>query len=333
MQKILFSIAGACLVLVAGVGAFLYTCEDDWCFLTEWQKVRAADSFERCAQLGFPVMESYPRQCRAGDKLFVEQAVPAAPAQDAESLRDDIRVDVPLSGALIESPLRVSGAARGNWYFEASFPATLLDGEGNELARVPATAEGEWMTADFVPFAAELKWSAPGTKTGTLVFAKDNPSGLPEHDASIRIPVRFALYKSGAQFSRTVELYYYNPKNDRDRETDTVRCTEGGLVPLERTIASTKTPITDTVKLLLLGLVSDDERIAGVSSEFPLAGFTLTSAQLQGGVLTLAFSDPHHLTQGGACRTSLLRSQIERTVQQFSAVREVRFAPEELFQP
>ncbi len=31
------------------------------------------DSFEDCVAAGFPIMESYPRQCRAEGKLFVEK--------------------------------------------------------------------------------------------------------------------------------------------------------------------------------------------------------------------------------------------------------------------
>lgn len=30
------------------------------------------DSFEDCVYYGYPVMESYPRQCRVGDELFIE---------------------------------------------------------------------------------------------------------------------------------------------------------------------------------------------------------------------------------------------------------------------
>lgn len=70
-------IAFGVLAIIAGlVGLFLFQCEDDWCFVFEWQKIQAADSFSRCANLGFPVMESYPRQCRAGTKLFLENIEP-----------------------------------------------------------------------------------------------------------------------------------------------------------------------------------------------------------------------------------------------------------------
>jgi hypothetical protein len=105
---------------------------------------------------------------------------------------DKIAVSSPKVNETIQSPLVVKGKARGNWYFEASFPVRLLDANGKELAVVPAQAKGEWMTTNFVPFEVMLTFDKPATATGTLVLQKDNASGLPEHDASISIPVRFS---------------------------------------------------------------------------------------------------------------------------------------------
>ena len=48
------------------------------------------------------------------------------------------------------------------------------------------------MTDAFVPFSAELSFEKPTTSTGTLVLERSNASGLPEHDAELRVPVRFA---------------------------------------------------------------------------------------------------------------------------------------------
>lgn len=92
---------------------------------------------------------------------------------------------------VVKSPLTITGEARGNWYFEASFPARLLDANGKELAIKPAQAQGEWMTTEFVPFEVMLEFQPPSTNTGTLVLEKDNPSGLPEHANELRIPVWF----------------------------------------------------------------------------------------------------------------------------------------------
>lgn len=97
-------------------------------------------------------------------------------------------------GDVISSPLTVSGRARGPWYFEASFPVRLLDENGTNVPLDPPyiTASAEWMTTEFVPFSAVLTFTPPlsGTR-GTLIFQKDNPSGLPEHDDSLEFPVVF----------------------------------------------------------------------------------------------------------------------------------------------
>ncbi len=103
-----------------------------------------------------------------------------------------IEVDFPKSGDAVSSPLKVTGKARGNWYFEASFPVKLFDGNGRQIAVVPAQAKGEWMTTEFVPFEATLVFDLPATASGTLVLKRDNPSGLPQNDASMSIPVRFS---------------------------------------------------------------------------------------------------------------------------------------------
>ena len=102
-----------------------------------------------------------------------------------------IRVTAPVANALITSPLTVTGEARGTWYFEASFPVEILDANRNVITIIPAQAQGEWMTENFVPFLATLDFTPPATDTGFLVLKKDNPSGLSEHDAQIEIPVRF----------------------------------------------------------------------------------------------------------------------------------------------
>ncbi len=104
---------------------------------------------------------------------------------------DLISVASPLPEFLVSSPLKVSGQARGFWFFEASFPVRLLDGNGKEIAVKPAQALDAWMTEDFVPFEVELEFPAPDTDNGILILKKDNPSGLPEHDRELLIPVRF----------------------------------------------------------------------------------------------------------------------------------------------
>lgn len=103
----------------------------------------------------------------------------------------DIEVTSPVENTKVTSPLTVTGQARGMWYFEASFPVQLLDGNGQEIAVIPAQAQGDWMTAEMVPFIATLVFTHPSTSTGTLILKKDNPSGDPQYDAQIAIPIQF----------------------------------------------------------------------------------------------------------------------------------------------
>ena len=111
-----------------------------------------------------------------------------------------IRVFSPLENSIISSPLSVNGEARGQWYFEATFPVTLVDWDGKIIAETHATALGDWMTEEFVPFEATVEFESPAfpgtdvshfSRRGTLILHKDNPSGLPEYDDAIEIPIRF----------------------------------------------------------------------------------------------------------------------------------------------
>jgi len=145
-------------------------------------------TFEECAQAGNPVMESYPRQCvTKDDKHFTEDV-------SAVSQKDDlIRVTSPRPGETVSSPFSVTGEARGNWFFEASFPVFLTDWDGKIIAQGFAQAKGDWMTVDYVPFTATLTYTTDAQTykdSGTLILKKDNPSGLPEHDNALEIPVR-----------------------------------------------------------------------------------------------------------------------------------------------
>lgn len=145
------------------------------------------ENFNDCLRAGNAVMESYPRQCRSNDgRLFVEDI------GNILEKNDLIRLNFPMPNQLISSPLEISGEARGYWYFEASFPVSLLDSQENIIARGIAVAEEDWMTEDFVPFSLILEFDQPASESvGRLILKKDNPSGLVENDDSLNIPVIF----------------------------------------------------------------------------------------------------------------------------------------------
>lgn len=148
---------------------------------------REISSFEECVSAGNPVMESYPRQCSADGKSFTENIGNSIEKQDL------IRVSSPRPNETIQSPLKITGEARGYWFFEASFPIELIDSNGDPIPLTPShvMSASEWMTEEFVPFEGTFEFSKPTSKDGVLILKKDNPSGLPENEDTLRIPVKF----------------------------------------------------------------------------------------------------------------------------------------------
>jgi hypothetical protein len=112
-------------------------------------------------------------------------------AEATSSISDLIRVEQPAAGDKVVSPLTIRGTARGSWFFEASFPVRLETDTGDVLAEVPARALGDWMTEDMVPFEVSLAFGTTTATSGKLILKNDNPSGQPERDRSLEIPIVF----------------------------------------------------------------------------------------------------------------------------------------------
>jgi len=145
-------------------------------------------SFSDCEKAGYPVMESYPRRCRTPDGRTYTEELPGKITY-TNSSADLIVVDLPFPGAVVGKDFSVIGKARGTWFFEASFPVEVIDGNGKILAVGIAQAGSDWMTENFVPFKADLKIPETYIGPATLILKKDNPSGLLENDASISFPI------------------------------------------------------------------------------------------------------------------------------------------------
>ncbi|MEX2410407.1 MAG: Gmad2 immunoglobulin-like domain-containing protein [Candidatus Paceibacterota bacterium] len=115
-----------------------------------------------------------------------------------EEKTDLIRIDNPRPGQEISSPLEITGKARGYWFFEASFPLELQDSEGNiiiehyaEAVLDPNNPDLTWMTEDFIPFESSIEFDSSKLESGNLILRRSNPSGLPENDDKLIIPVIF----------------------------------------------------------------------------------------------------------------------------------------------
>ena len=244
--------------------------------------------------------------------------------------KEGILVSSPKRNETIKSPLIIEGEAKGFWFFEAQFTAELYDAQGNFLGRAILTAQKNWMSEDFVPFEGNLIFTQPQSPTGVLKFLSSNPSGLKENQKVFEVPVQFELIPT-----QKILLYYYSPEKDKD-ETGNIKCSKDGLIAIEREIPITQTPIKDTLNLLLKGKqnLTQEDINQGITTEYPLEGFKLKSVNLKSdGTLILEFEDPFNKTIGGSCRVGILWSQIEATAKQFPEVKQVKFLPEELFQP
>lgn len=96
----------------------------------------------------------------------------------------------PAANARVTSPLRVTGVAPANWYFENQFPVRLEDAQGNVIAEAPATPRVNWTeNADPKEFDAELTFTATGP--ATLVLQEDMP-GEGETPRDVRVAVVLA---------------------------------------------------------------------------------------------------------------------------------------------
>ncbi len=140
--------------------------------------------------LGFSFMKSKTDVITNTDVDIVD-VTPNPNATTTSQTIGDITLEKPEKGTLVESPIHIEGKAPGTWFFEAVIGVHVEDDMGNKLTNGHGEAVGEWMTTELVNFKADLIFAAPKTKTGFIVISKDNPSGLPENDKSVRFPITF----------------------------------------------------------------------------------------------------------------------------------------------
>ncbi|OGY44355.1 MAG: hypothetical protein A2731_00095 [Candidatus Buchananbacteria bacterium RIFCSPHIGHO2_01_FULL_39_8] len=333
MKKIItFSII--IIVLVIAFVFFIRGSEDTWlCVDGEWVKhgspsipkpttgCNLADSeinsFQDCIDAGNPVMESYPRQCRANGKTFTEDI-----GNELEKT-DLIQVSNPRPNQTISSPLVITGQARGYWFFEASFPIKLLDENNNEIAIAIAQAQSDWMTENFVPFEATLEFVAEPNTSGWLVLEKDNPSGLPENADELRMPVIF-----GQSETTTIKVFFNNDKLDPEYSCNKV-------FPIERTIPKTQAVGQAALEQLLQGPTEQDKADGYFTSINQ--GVEIQSLTIQDGIAMVDFDQQIEFQVGGSCRVSAIRAQITETLKQFPTVNQVIIAvdgrTEDILQP
>jgi len=270
--------------------------------------VPGVNSFEECVSAGYPVMESYPRQCKTPDgKTFTEDI-----GNELEK-SDLIKIDNPRPNQAIESPLFIKGEARGFWFFEASFPVKLFDDDGFLLGVTPAQALGDWMTENFVAFDATLPFTVPSTPKGRLVLEKDNPSGLPEHADELIIPIHFKEVSEVSQEFMTTKIFLSDSRFVNEPYFDCSR-----TIAVERRVPKTLAVAKSAVEALLRGATQGEINQGSVSNIN--SGVRIQSLTIENNIAKVDFDEQLEFQVGGSCRVAAIRAQITETLKQFQTV-------------
>ncbi|MFA5050587.1 MAG: GerMN domain-containing protein [Patescibacteria group bacterium] len=243
--------------------------------------------------------------------------------QQTENKTADIKVTKPQPDEIISSPLEIEGEARGNWFFEASFPIKLLDSSGAEIAKGIAQAKSDWMTENFVPFTATLQFNAPIETKGILILEKDNPSGLPQNADELRVPVVINPTEM-----TTIKVYFNNNKLDPE-----ISCNK--VFPVERKIIKTEAIGRAALEELLKG-ATEAEKAQGFFSSIN-SGVKIQKLTINNGTAKVDFDKQLEFQVGGSCKVSAIRAQIIETLKQFPTVQNVTISingrTEDILQP
>jgi hypothetical protein len=129
-------------------------------------------------------------QTSTSENINTSTPAPIVADNSAATFSQTALVVSPKQNEIITSPLKIQGAAVGNWFFEGVLPVKLVDENNNVIASGQAQAETDWTTEKPVNFSASLEFVTVAT-SGALIISKDNPSGLPQNDGFIKVPVKF----------------------------------------------------------------------------------------------------------------------------------------------
>lgn len=176
MQKrVMLFLIPLCL-LISVIGVYSFSLSN--------QKIAAVTSYETCVKAGFPTTATYPETCKTPEgKSFINTQ------GNISKYSGEIILDNPTPNQKITSPLFVKGKARGSWFFEGQMSAELVDIHNESLGRVILEAQGNWQTDNLVPFSGGLIFKKGTTSRADLKIRNDNPSGLPQNQKEIIIPV------------------------------------------------------------------------------------------------------------------------------------------------
>lgn len=233
-------------------------------------------------------------------------------SDDTTDMSSKIRVSIPAGNSVNASTgFEVGGQAVGNWFFEASAPVSVYSKDGKLLVATYMTAQGEWMTTDFVPFKGQIPpFLTNGATEGYIQFENDNPS---DNEGSHYVYKKYVLFDP--QETQKIKLYFGNTiKNPNVADCSLVYA-------VERTVPKTESIGTLALRTLLRGTTEAEAKLGYISAFDRGSGQELKSLTIKNGVATADFS---FLPSGGSCLVGEARAQIEQTLKQFSTVKTVK---------
>lgn len=263
------------------------------------------NNFQDCLNARYAIMESWPRACRTPDGRIFKEDI----GNQLEKT-DLIQVLEPQSNQEISTPVVIKGQARGNWFFEASFPVEVLDDSQSAIGTGIAKSTGDWMTEDFVPFEATIDFVRPLSKHGFLVLKKDNPSGDAQYNDQLIIPVSFN------QDTMSVKVYFATSKTAGQNDFD-CKYLESVNKEVPKSTAVARAALT----ALLAGPSASDKAngfYTAINSNVKINSLTIDN-----GVARVDFNEQIQYQVGGSCKVSTIREQINQTLLQFPTVKSV----------
>ncbi|HLD71800.1 MAG TPA: Gmad2 immunoglobulin-like domain-containing protein, partial [Candidatus Peribacteraceae bacterium] len=289
LPAILIGLVAAVVILS---GAFYVACKDTGCgFMT----VQAIDSFEECAAAGYPIMESYPRQCRVpGGQTYTEVI-------DEEVRAGNINVSSPAEHDVISSPVMITGEAR---VFENEFNYRVKDTDGTVLAEGHATALSPDMGL-FGPFSIETEFDEPIGASGTIeVFNFSAKDGSEEN--MVIVPVEFG---DGSQ-TMNVNVFFGHESADPNASCEDV-------FAVRRIVPKTSSVALAALQELVKG-PTETEMDEAMFSSLPM-GTSVKGLVINDGTARVTFDSKMKFV-AGSCLVQAIRAQVERTLMQFPTV-------------
>ena len=201
----------------------------------------------------------------------------------------------------------IKGSVTGSWYFEGEFPVRILNREMEVIETLIAYAKEDWMTTERVPFELEVDFPLIADSYVILRFEKSNPSGLIENSdfADLQLLVKVVSE------ALIVKAYFPNEKMG-----STSDCTL--VYPVNRTIPYTQAVGRVALEELLIGPTEEEKEYGYFTSINE--GVRIQSLTVSNGIARVDFSGELEFQVGGSCRTTSIRSQIEKTLGQFPTV-------------